>query len=304
AGQMGVLLFFMLSGYLMARIYGPQIPTPQAIRGFLMARVARILPIYWTVLGLSALAGWMGLAVHYQVSDPGTLAQAALMIWAPQELWSIPVEVQFYAVFLLLWPWIFRVRLTPLRIIGALGALTSTAVLTYAAFDDALILLTCALPFILGLLCARIPEDMIRRLSRLGLLALLILCLNLPGVRGLFGMELWSGFYPRLWLDPLRYLAAMFCLITAIGAPGRWVIGGPLVFLGRISFGFYLLHRPVIRALTEALPQGIAAEILLLLSFTVSLALAYLSFHLIEQPAARRLMRPVRRLQRPQPSAG
>lgn len=100
AGQMGVLLFFMLSGYLMARIYGPQIPTPQAIRGFLMARVARILPIYWTVLGLSALAGWMGLAVHYQVSDPGTLAQAALMIWAPQELWSIPVEVQFYAVFL------------------------------------------------------------------------------------------------------------------------------------------------------------------------------------------------------------
>ncbi|MEO1313472.1 MAG: hypothetical protein AAFV27_06310, partial [Pseudomonadota bacterium] len=66
-------------------------------------------------------------------------------------------------------------------------------------------------------------------------LALVILCLNLPGVRGLFGMELWSGFYPRLWLDPLRYLAAMFCLITAIGAPGRWVIGGPLVFLGRIS---------------------------------------------------------------------
>lgn len=304
AGQMGVLLFFMLSGYLMARIYGNQRFDSEAIRRFLIARVARIVPIYWVVLGVSAFGGYLGLAVHYDMSDMRVLVAAALMIHAPQELWSIPVEVQFYVVFLALWPWIFRVRLTVIRVAVAGCAVVGLSAATYALFDDTLILLTCALPFLIGLLCARIPSDVLARLGGLGVVAVLFLCLNLPGIRIGLDLEIWSGFYPRLWLDPFRYMAATLCLVTAIGCHGRWFAGQPLMYLGRISFGFYLLHRPVLRGLENMDLVGWPPEVVALVSFALSGALAAASFRWIEQPATRLLTQQRKQPRAPQPSAG
>ena len=44
APQLGVMLFFLLSAFLMTVLYLDREPTKQAMRGYAMARIARVLP--------------------------------------------------------------------------------------------------------------------------------------------------------------------------------------------------------------------------------------------------------------------
>lgn len=299
AGQMGVQLFFMLSGYLMMRLYGPVPFDRNAIRTFWVARAARILPIYWLVLILSAAAGMIGIAPYYQMNDPGTFVAAAAMAIAPQELWSIPVEVQFYGLFILIWPALAGRRVSlPLAALLLCGCVVIAATWRIGV-TEAPLLPSFLLPFVIGVVLATRPIRISGPSRRwLPWLALGLLILNLPGIRGAVGAEIWQGFYPQTWLDPFRLLAAAFCLITAIAARDRWLLGRPLEVLGRISLGVYLIHRPVLRGIGDVLPST-PASALALLGLTVVLAL--ISFSVFEQPAQRYLRRVLMPPQHPRP---
>ncbi|MEM8787002.1 MAG: acyltransferase [Pseudomonadota bacterium] len=291
SGQMGVQLFFALSGYLMAHLYGYLPPEPAALRRFAAARAARILPLYLTVLALSALLAWAGAAPHYQVSEPGALAAAALMLTAPQELWSIPVEVQFYAVFALLWAYGAAPRAwVALTAALALGAATKLVV------DDLAILPAFLTPFVIGLCLARARLPSWMGAAWVLPLALGVFLLNLPGPRGTLGLEIWSGFYPRLWLDPARFAAIAFLLAAAVAAQRPGLLGGPLIPLGWVSFAVYLFHRPVMRALDGV--EGLAG---LTLAAGITLVLAAASLRWLERPADRAIRRWAAQPPRPAP---
>jgi peptidoglycan/LPS O-acetylase OafA/YrhL len=119
--QAGVTLFFVLSGYLLYRPFASALargaPLP-SVRRYARRRALRILPAYWVVLGLSALAG--AAIVHDSAGgqmevghlrDPGTLLHDATLT---QNLgthtfetglgpaWSLAIEAAFYAVLPLL----------------------------------------------------------------------------------------------------------------------------------------------------------------------------------------------------------
>ena len=54
-GQTGVVLFFLLSGYLMSKLYLDQPCSFSILKNYLLRRIARILPLYLSALILSAL---------------------------------------------------------------------------------------------------------------------------------------------------------------------------------------------------------------------------------------------------------
>ncbi len=102
-GQLGVMLFFVLSGFLMASLYLPQAPDRAASFGYVLARLGRVAPLYLAVVALSvavgpAVAGW-----PYGIWTPSILAQHLAFLRADGALWAVPVEVQFYLVFYAVW---------------------------------------------------------------------------------------------------------------------------------------------------------------------------------------------------------
>ncbi len=285
AGQMGVQLFFMLSGFLMLRLYGDRPLTGASARAFLLARAGRVLPVYWLVLAVSALAGAAGWAVHYQLGDGLVLAAAAALLVAPQELWSVPVEAQFYLVFLALWAVVGGQGWRAALIWLVPGALLFAAAFR-AGVTDLALAPAFAPAFLIGMWLATVSPPQALGRGLFPWLALALMVLNLPGLRGPLGLELWSGFYPALWLDPFRLGAAALLLASAAAAPARWLGGSPLAALGVISYGFYLFHRPVLRALAPLDAPGWA---LALAAFALCAGLAALSWRGFEKPAAARI---------------
>lgn len=65
AGAAGVMVFFVLSGFLMGLLYAPVPPTQPAIADFVVARVARVFPLYFAVVLFSFLV-----MEHFQFAVP------------------------------------------------------------------------------------------------------------------------------------------------------------------------------------------------------------------------------------------
>jgi peptidoglycan/LPS O-acetylase OafA/YrhL len=95
---------------------------------------------------------------------------------------------------------------------------------------------------------------------------------------------------PLLRAGVLAPLSAVgFALVVATAAEGRgpavaWLRWRPLAFAGLVSYGIYLWHVPVILVLNErgALPVALVPRMLMVLAVTV--AIATVSWRLIERP--------------------
>jgi peptidoglycan/LPS O-acetylase OafA/YrhL len=61
----------------------------------------------------------------------------------------------------------------------------------------------------------------------------------------------------------------------------------PLVWLGTISYGLYLWHKPVITEIRHDNPNGLEFWPLLAATMLASIALSWVSYHLVEKPAQR-----------------
>lgn len=105
-GQYGVDVFFVISGYLMARVtagHDPAAPRRALAISFLRDRVLRVVPLYWLALTACALS-------QYQYRDPG-LWMDFLFIpreslsnpgrWWPALIpgWTVNYEMFFYGLF-------------------------------------------------------------------------------------------------------------------------------------------------------------------------------------------------------------
>jgi peptidoglycan/LPS O-acetylase OafA/YrhL len=78
-------------------------------------------------------------------------------------------------------------------------------------------------------------------------------------------------------------LAAELLTLLVILDPPRLLAWTPLRRLGRISYGVYLWHIPVIWALNAKIPD-LPTWLLAILAVTIATALAGVSWTLIEQP--------------------
>jgi peptidoglycan/LPS O-acetylase OafA/YrhL len=126
-GFVAVLLFFLLSGFILSYTYQGQIETGRDLRRFYEARFARIWPLYALSLPLTNLF-W------HTMPAPAFAAADLLMVqsWNPWNevmagswnfvCWTISVEAFFYVLF----PWLQRwLERRPTRVVGlVLGAMS------------------------------------------------------------------------------------------------------------------------------------------------------------------------------------
>ena len=141
-----------------------------------------------------------------------------------------------------------------------------------------------ALPlFVLGGLLARFRADVAAqiRLFPTGLVALLLGAgLVLAGIRYASGVAI-TGFAVHL------ASAAGATLLIALAAGGRLRVlaCAPILFLGRISYGFYLVHLPLLIGLTSVLNPRCGVWVSVACAFTACVLVAALIHRYLEAPA-------------------
>ncbi|MWD28442.1 acyltransferase family protein [Aquicoccus sp. SCR17] len=294
-GQMGVGIFYVLSGFLMSHLYLHGQPDAAAMRRYLVARLTRVLPLFHLVLALSLLGfAVSGVSVYGVATWPGILRNAFLL-HGSTILWSVPVEVQYYLLFLLIWRawqggWHGR------ALAGLVVGQAALAVAIFVTLRETALLPFWLHYFLFGhLLSLAVARGVLAGVAshpaarRLAWGAVVLLPLAPPMVRGLLGVPVLP-----IFADPVSagYPALIMALALTGAGPFRALAWPGLRWLGRISFGIYLLHWPVL-ALAPLLPDPVEAlpGAVFVLVLLVTAGLAEIAWRLVEHPA-QGLLRP------------
>lgn len=315
-GWIGVQIFFVLSGYLISRnlFAAKGMPLSQYLRAFYGRRMLRIFPLYFGALAVIQVAHELGVHMHgvgealpYAWTYTYNLYHATASFEHSRVLahfWSLSTEEQFYLV----WPFVIyltprdrlRTVLTTLIVLGpALRFLMWRGITAQPEWfhprpEIALYVLmpTYLDAFAIGALSALCPPT--RALAKLGG-ALWLLVLGGVWVTqvatatseeassaGGYPVGLGPG-YAFIWGYTLLSLAAALlidCLVHGRIAPAFFALR-PLTYLGKISYGIYVIHYPMQSLVLKLLPvEPLPLRLLVQLVLTVGLASA--SYHLFE----------------------
>jgi peptidoglycan/LPS O-acetylase OafA/YrhL len=296
-GQLGVILFFALSGFLMAHMY---FEAPFSLRNlgqFAVARVARVVPLFLLVV-----------LVSYAVTEvcearPGcpwvfpmstqALIDHLLLRRGEGVMWTIPVELKFYALFPFFW---LLYRLS--RPIGA-TAITGLLLLYFWLPPGEMPVMRLGHYFLLGIaVCLvtrafgmnRAVHSRVLELGGTGALVCGIL-LVLASFPGLFWMLFNRA--PKIWWEPIVLMAIALLLLGAIfSRVAQFMFGQFLLpFLGQVSYSLYLTHMLVYQNMRGAIDPGHHPWLFAVLSLSLAILLATAIYHLFESPMRHRLRR-------------
>ncbi len=325
-GFLGVSTFFTLSGFLITSLLLRESVTTGgiALGRFWAGRARRLLPaagitlVMVVVLARAAatstqLAGlrsdlWasFGLAVNWRLALSGRAYAGYAASASPvQHMWSLAVEEQFYLLLpptVLVLGWVARKVGWPLRwILGpvaALLAVASTATLlsavpvggdvTWAYYATH----TRAAELLAGVVLACV----LHRTADWELPSRKVSLLALVGAAVVVGWWVTAEQAGRaLYTGGLTiYTLGSVAVITGCIRPTpvqRVLDVRPLRWVGRVSYGAYLFHWPLFSWLT-ADRLGVDGVALFAIQTTITLALAGVSAHLIEEPIRRRRLLP------------
>lgn len=318
--NLGVALFFVLSGFL---LYRPWVrarladgPAP-GLGGYALRRGLRIVPAYWVALLPLGLV--IGDFVPGALGDRwwvyfgfGQVYGAETIVGGIAPAWSLGTEVAFYLVlpgFAWLTARLLRGRRHPVRLeLVGLGASVVLALVLreLASRGDWLSTYDNTLPgrwpwFAVGLALAVL--SVAPRRPRIGnpwawwlaaAAALALSAVVLP-------REVLTMTARDQQVELLLFGMVAGCLtvplVLGTGGPSRLLALRPAVWLGTVSYGLFLWHYPVIGWLQRRLGDAPAAAVSAL-SLLVALTLAAASWYAVERPlmrlGARRTRRPDR----------
>ena len=237
-GGHGVLLFFLLSGYLITSILLKEDRAHGriSIGAFYLRRTFRIFPLYYLVLGIYCLLIF-GLNFSPEKRLPLAKALPYYLTYLQEipfrrpetpfyQSWSLGVEEKFYLV----WPvlaFTLLARCPRWRIPVTFSLILITGLTAKVLSPYVHILMGCLLAFLLDV--PRIRSS----IARSGALGAWI---------GLSALGLAQGF----GMEGLAYAFVAACflalLLTTSSLLNRLVSNAVLVWLGKISYGFYLVH--------------------------------------------------------------
>lgn len=310
SGGVGVDLFFVLSGFLITGILAAETGATGRLnfRHFYIRRFLRLAPCL--LVTCAFVAAWLLATTGEAPVGPLLFALSYTANWARAlydadlswltHCWSLAIEEQFY----LLWPLVILVleRRVPeartkafLLVIGALLIAVYRAGLVGVATDERIhygldtrmdsLMAGAALAYFLRALPADgLSEPASRLLGRVLAPGSLVVLLSIPQIVTWYSP--WMGRYGYV------IVATASALLLADLTAGRHSLlratfaRGPLVFLGRISYGIYLLHLPIYFIVEQALPDWTLMQ-KLPLKLALSLAAATASYYAIERPCLR-----------------
>jgi len=302
----GVDVFFVISGYLISSTVFAEISGSSfSVLGFYERRIRRIFPALFTMLAVTSAFAAILLLPSELVNYANSLSAAAVSasnfyFWQHSDnfdrpldnpllhTWSLAVEEQFYILFPLFLILARRISARRLRaavvVLGLLSLASSAWIVVqnpnagfYAPYTRAWELLM-GTTLSLGLF-PRLHSPFVRNLvtiTGMGLIIYSVLCYSaatpFPGVAALL---------PCLGSS----------MIIGAGEVGSSVVGcvlawRPVVFIGLISYSFYLWHWPVIVFQEMGVIYGndLRKGLSMLLSGLITLILASISWRFIEQP--------------------
>lgn len=310
-GNVGVDLFFVLSGFLITRILLVDRGTGVPLRHFLIRRFLRIFPIYYLTIAVL----WPSLQWQEIVACATYTSNFAFLVkdtTSPLEhTWSLAVEEHFY----LLWPPLatFLAPVVSRRILlwlvlpGALAVGAAVWLLAdWTAHGEVLgEFMLRASPvrfFSLGLGALLAYHESSIREHRRASVAVMVGCAALCAASSPAGLSLLAGDPSRWGVTPaqVRGVAAYSipfgsaaAVISAVAFTGSGLAhaallrAGWLRSIGRVSYGLYLYHFPVFIDGTFA-PGGGPQPLRALLVVALCGALAAASYVGIERPLLER----------------
>ena len=309
-GYVGVDVFFVISGFLITTLLRRERDRTGTIslRRFYARRAIRLLPVSTVVLVATLAASWLWLpatrfrsitldalvstfyGINWRLASEGTVYLHGKAAPSPlQHRWSLAVEEQFYLV----WPLLLLAAWAGRRIVIVLGILVGVSLALsvqqtadaapWAYFGSH----TRAWELGAGALVAlgagalrRTPGALAAALTWSGLGAVLVAAV-------LFDEQ--TAFPGHAALLPVLGTAAVIAGGTAAGTrgAGRLIGTGPFRFVGRLSYGWYLWHWPVLMIWPAALarPAGLKSNLVFAVA---ALGLAWVTYHLVENPVRRR----------------
>ncbi|HVW84815.1 MAG TPA: acyltransferase [Bryobacteraceae bacterium] len=249
-GYQAVPTFFVLSGFVLARNYSSTPWRPVNVWKYLVGRFARVYPVYllsllivlpFIVKAKDQPKGWL-VAMHLTLTQ-GWWSGHYTAGWNTPA-WSLSCEMFFYLIFPLL--------IIPMKDAGwvrTIGAALLACVMTQAMWavgiSDQLKPVIHLSDFLMGIAVARAFDLLTERRAA-------------PQGKWLYGMGIlgsaailgYAQFLPKsismnTFLRPMNGL-----LLLGLGLGGGWIARAlstrPVVFLGKASYGMYILHIPIL----------------------------------------------------------
>jgi peptidoglycan/LPS O-acetylase OafA/YrhL len=290
AGYAGVVIFFVLSGFLITTLLRTSVLEGRGhLLAFYATRAVRLWPaLLLLIVVVSAV--WLA-----QGRAPGAMGtQAALAAFYLENFfhgrhpglvlahtWSLSVEEQFY----LLWPFVLPAvlrlgtRMRALVIIGgvAASALIHAALVLLGAGNQAYASLPSnAFALLAGCGLALLPLPSLARWwwTAVGVGGLAVSLFALPGLP--------MGDY----LAPFGVVAGAALLVVRLRSGDALFGSRPARYLGRVSYAWYLWHWPLL-LFTATMGHPLAGSAVALGSLGVAAA----STHLLEEPVRRAFRR-------------
>lgn len=281
APSLVVILFFVLSGFLIGKLYLETDFAFRSVAAYLIARFARVYPLFAVVVVTIGGAGYFYPELNVFDISPLQIIRNLMLLGENLTIWTISTEFQFYLAFVAIWALRARLGSGP-KVIIPLFLLSLIFALLWRVSESRTGLPGYLHIFTLGILVSMLPGDMLERMRALSrwLLPTFLLAYLVVFMTASKGVD--------IYLDPIAIIVCVGILVTSLSGganlTNRVLSMGPAVWAGEISFGIYLLHRPAARIVQLAAPdlpfaghQGAA--------IALTMTLAFLAFWLIEKPS-------------------
>jgi len=313
-GDMGVNLFFVISGFVIAWSNPRDGRRPREVLIYVLRRIARIYPMYWVACLLVLPVYWKFAPAAIGELTPGRLFHDALLLPWPQTpmlgvAWTLIYEMMFYLLFV---PMLLN-RRAGLMLWAALtaGILTALAV----QWQPENVWLTHLIsPYVLEFLagmavCLWIRRHPLTPRTAAALVRAGMLLLTAGVLLNYAGMLNWVPANLHYALGAAILIMGLVSLPASAG-DGRRAGFRALQILGRYSFSIYLLHMAVQQTTVRlavkfwgGTPGQFTVIAVLLTAIAASLAAGIMAGRLLEMPMLEWCKRRIARLKTQAPAA-
>jgi peptidoglycan/LPS O-acetylase OafA/YrhL len=300
-GYLGVYIFFVISGFVIAQSIRGATITPTFLGRFALRRSLRLDPPYWaTIIAMIALSYVSGHLQHDHAARPMPTAAAVVAhvfylqayLGYPQIVdvfWTLCYEVQFYLVLVILTgvvAWQARLLRSRWTLFAPLWLFSAACICTVAQPDGVqhALFAFCWPYFFVGVVLNWVHN------REQPPIALLITALA-TALLVVFSSD------PRIVAKVTTALvtAGLVYVVSVRGQLASLTLGRFFQYLGRISYSLYLVHMlvgtPLVRFGLRHLPghgTGFGPAMLLIaVALAVSIAAAHILYIAIERPAVR-----------------
>lgn len=288
-GHLGVPVFFVLSGFVMAWTARGMLFDAETAGKFLLRRLLRLSPPYYfaILIALSfmllkqyALGGEM---VDFDSWDVlSHLVYAQLLIQSPvinAVFWTLCMEIQFYVIFALMMylsdkPGVVAFRPAMICLAASVALLWPLGIIHSVFWNGGFLGFWYA--FLAGMLsCLCFGRQKLIKTYLISYCAVLLIA----------GLAASNAFVVSVAITSFLLMVA-----GATGKLDKWLSWRWLQFLGLVSYSLYLLHNPLtgasFRVINRWLPSGIIAELIAALAtLAVCIVASGLAYRFVEKPS-------------------